>query len=128
MPITPCDDHVMVVPDVRNLAPLGDDELLAVQVRIAAARRQVDAAAAAVAGEIARRSRHELGHSGLAHRTGARTPERLVASVTGLTVGEARQMIAAGETLDGEASWMAPVADRAAERRRLSRRDCGHPA
>ncbi len=109
MPTALCDDQI-VLPDVRVLAPLGDDELLAVQVQIAAARRQVDAAAAAVASEIARRSRPELGYTGLAQRTGARTPDRLIASVTGLSVGESRAMITAGEALDGDASWMTPVA------------------
>jgi hypothetical protein len=104
------DDQIVVFPVVRDLALLGDDELLARQVQIAEARRQVDAAGAAVASEIARRSRPELGYTGLAQRTGARTPDRLIASVTGLSVGESRAMITAGEALDGEASWMAPVA------------------
>jgi hypothetical protein len=115
MPISTCDDQFVVVSDVRDLATLGDDELLARQVQIATARRRVDAAAAAVASEIARRSRPELGYTGLAQRTGARTAERLVASVTGLSVGESRVMISAGEVLAGEAleggmSWLAPVA------------------
>ena len=61
--------------------------------------------------EIARRSRPDLGYTGLAQRTGARTAERLVASVTGLSIGESRAMITAGATLDGEAPWMTPVAD-----------------
>ncbi len=111
MPIAPVDPHVVVLPDVRHLRHLGDDELLAVQARIAAARREVDTAGASVASEIARRSRPELGYTGLAQRSGARTPERLVSSVTGLSVGESRAMIAAGEVIDGEAAWMAPVAD-----------------
>jgi hypothetical protein len=110
MPIPPVDDHHVVLPDVRNLARLSDDELLAAQVDIAGGRRKVDAAGAAVAGEIARRSRPGLGFSGLAQRSGARTPERLVAAVTGLSVPESRAMISAGETLQGEASWMTPVA------------------
>ncbi len=103
-------DRTVVIPDVRALASLGDDELLAKQVEIAGARRQVDAASAAVAGEIARRSRPGLGNAGLAQRTGARTAERLVASMTGLSVGESRAMITAGETLEGETPWMTPVA------------------
>ena len=110
MPTALCDDLIVVLPDVRDLAPLGDDELLAVQAHIAAARRKVDATAAAVASEVARRSRPDLGYTGLAQRTGARTPDRLIASVTGLSVSESRAMITAGEALDGEASWMAPVA------------------
>ena len=110
MLIPPVADHVVVLPDVRNVARLSDDELLAAQVDIAGARRHVDAAGAAVAGEIARRSRPELGFTGLAQRSGARTPERLVASVTGLSVPESRAMISAGQALEGEVPWMTPVA------------------
>lgn len=110
MNIPPVDDHIVVLPDVRDLARLSDDELLARQVDISGARRRVDAAGAAVAGEIARRSRPELGFRGLAQRSGARTPERLVASVTGLSVPESRAMISAGEALEGEVPWMTPVA------------------
>jgi hypothetical protein len=104
-------DQILVIPDVRDLARLGDDELLAVQADVAGVRRRVDAAGAAVASEIARRSQPDLGYTGLAQRTGARTAERLVASVTGLSIGESRAMITAGATLDGEAPWMTPVAD-----------------
>jgi len=103
-------DQIVVIPDVRRVAHLGDDELLAVQARIAGARRQVDVAGATVAGEIARRSRPELGFTGLAQRTGSRTPERLVASVTGLSVPESRAMISAGQALEGDVPWLDPVA------------------
>jgi len=79
-------------------------------------RRSVDAASAVVAAEIGRRSARELGYTGLAQRTGARTPERLIASVSGLSVPESRAMLAAGEVLGaatspaGGAEWLAPVA------------------
>ena len=104
-------DTVVVIPDVSDLALLSDDELLAVSSRASQARRQADVAVAAVAGEFARRSRPELGFTGLAQRSGARTPERLVASVTGLSVPESRAMISAGSMLDGDSPWMAPVAN-----------------
>jgi hypothetical protein len=103
-------DRTLVVPDVRELAPLGDEQVLALQAEIAGQRRILDAAAATVASEIARRSHHDLGYSGLAQRRGSRTPERLVASVTGMSVPESRAMIAAGEALGGGDAWMAPVA------------------
>jgi len=103
-------DLVLVVPDVGDLAGLNDDELLSRQGLIAGARRQVDVAAATVAAEIARRSARDLGYSGLAQKRGARTPERLVAQVTGLSVPEARAMITAGQALDAGAEWMRPVA------------------
>ena len=42
-----------------------DADLLATQAALADARRHLEATAAVVAGEIAHRSRRELGHSGL---------------------------------------------------------------
>ena len=69
--------------DVSAVRPLSDDELLAVQRTLADARRAVDACASLVAGEVKHRSRHELGYTGLAQRTGFRTPEALVQHMTG---------------------------------------------
>ena len=51
-----------------DLAALPDAEALAGQKQIACARRLLDTYAALMAGTIARRSRPELGHSGLATR------------------------------------------------------------
>lgn len=99
----------LVVPDVSDVASLSDDELLARQAQVAAVRRRADAASATLAAEVARRSARDLGYSGLAQKRGARTPERLVASVTGLSVPEARAMITAGEALDAADDWMLPV-------------------
>lgn len=99
----------MTVPDVSGLASLSDDEVLAIQAKIAEGRRRWDAAGAVVAAEVARRSGRELGYAGLAQKRGARTPERLVATVTGLSVPEARAMITAGEALDAGGGWMRPV-------------------
>jgi hypothetical protein len=110
MSFPPLDPRLVVLPAVDQLAQLSDDELLAVQASIAGSRRRVDVAGAAVAAEIARRSRPELGLAGLAQRSGARTPERFVASMTGLSVLESRAMISAGEALEGGDAWMAPVA------------------
>ena len=62
---------------------LDDAALLVAQQTVAEIRRRVDATAAAVAAEIQHRSRPELGHSGLAQKLGARTPERLVQQLTG---------------------------------------------
>lgn len=101
-------DLPMVVPDVRGVSMLADDEVLALQASIAGVRRRVDAAAATVAAEIGRRSARDLGYSGLAQKQGARTPERLVASITGLSVPESRAMIAAGDAA-ADATWMQPV-------------------
>ena len=102
-------DLALVVPIVDDVTSLTDDELLGLQTRIAGVRRQVDVIAARIAAEIARRSRVDRGYSGLAQSRGARTPERLVAAVTGLSVPESRAMIAAGQALSGGDTWMSPV-------------------
>ena len=65
------------------VSSLSDDALLAEQSGLAAERRRLDARFAEVAGEIARRSRRELGIRGLAVRQGARSPEELIQRVTG---------------------------------------------
>src|SRR5690606_32426668 len=81
-----CENRVVQItieiPDVEGLRSLPDSSVLGLQTRLAAARRQIDAASARVAGEIARRSSVEAGHDGLAQRVGARTPQKLVAALT----------------------------------------------
>jgi hypothetical protein len=54
---------------------------------------------ALLAGEVARRSRPELGSSGLAQRTGYRTPEEFVKVTTKSTAREAVQAVKAGALL-----------------------------
>ncbi len=90
--------------------PLGlsDAELMQTQRSLAEVRRRVDAWSAAVAGEIAHRSRHELGDSGLARRLGARTPELLVQQLAGTTSREAHIMVRVG-TLIAEPSALDAV-------------------
>ncbi|HEY4152587.1 MAG TPA: DUF222 domain-containing protein [Pseudolysinimonas sp.] len=78
---------------VRELSDLA---LLDAQRSLAAQRRAVDAQAAVVAAEVAHRSRHELGHDGLAQRMGARTPEKLVQQVTGASAHDAGAMVRVG--------------------------------
>ncbi|MCS0500670.1 HNH endonuclease signature motif containing protein [Protaetiibacter mangrovi] len=77
----------------------GDAELLASQGRIAEVRRRLDAVAATVAGEIAHRSRRELGHAGLAQSEGLRTPEELIAKVSGTSTRDARTLMKTAELL-----------------------------
>jgi hypothetical protein len=100
-------DLTIVVAGVPSVAGLTDDQLLAKQAEYAGARRLLDAGAAVLAAEIGRRSHHDLGYSGLAQRAGARTPERLVARVTGLSVPESRAMISAGAA--AQQPWMGSV-------------------
>ena len=75
---------------------LSDEALMAAQRSLAEVRRRVDAWSAAVAAEISRRSRHELGEAGLARRLGARTPELLVQRLSGASTHEAHTMVRVG--------------------------------
>jgi hypothetical protein len=102
---------VLVLPDVGDVRGVSDDALMGMQRDLAESRRRVDAASAVVAGELARRSHHELGYGGLAQRSGARTAERLVSRLTGMSGTEARAMVVVGEALAGRQPWMASVAD-----------------
>jgi hypothetical protein len=84
---------------VPVVAGLSDAELLEGQRAVAEVRRRVDAMAAAFAGEIAHRSRRELGHSGLAQSNGLRTAEDLIAKVTAGSRRDAHTLVKAAELL-----------------------------
>lgn len=84
------------VPEVTGFA---DAELLDGQRAVAELRRRVDAVAAAFAGEIAHRSRRELGHAGLAQSNGERSAEDLIAKVTAGSRREAHTLVKAAELL-----------------------------
>jgi hypothetical protein len=64
----------------------------------------LEATAAVVAGEIAHRSRRELGHSGLAATRGVRTAEDLIATVSGTSRRDARTLVKAAELLSAAVS------------------------
>jgi len=105
----------VIVPDHLHLTQfqlgeLSDAELLAVHADLSVSRRQLDAIAARVSGEVARRSARELGYNGLAQRLGARTPEGLIQQLSGLTRTEAKSLVRVGEALDGSSPWLAGVA------------------
>jgi hypothetical protein len=78
---------------------LSDTELMEEQRTLAAVRRRIDARSAELAEAIAHRSRRELGHSGLAQRLGARSPEKLVQTLTGSSLREAQTFIRVGELI-----------------------------
>jgi hypothetical protein len=61
------DDAVIVLPSVVGVGLCADDELFALQGELGLARRRVDARAAVVAAEIARRSDRALGQHGSQH-------------------------------------------------------------
>ena len=85
-----------VVPAVEGLS---DAALLQLQRDLAEFRRRVDAWSASAAGQIAYRSRRELGHDGLAQRHGARTPELLVQKLAGTSARESHTMVRVGVLL-----------------------------
>ncbi|WP_167139224.1 HNH endonuclease signature motif containing protein [Diaminobutyricimonas sp. TR449] len=78
------------------LQGLDDQQLLAAQRSTAESRRRLDACAALLAGEIAHRSRRDLGHTGLAQREGFRSPEALLQHTTGSTFRDAATMVQVG--------------------------------
>lgn len=102
----------------RSVAMMGalSDESLLRQVEVAATlQRLASTHAALLAGEVARRSDRSLGHSGLAQRTGFRTPEELVRVTTGSTKQQASQAVRVGALAHDAASpapqhpWLRPV-------------------
>jgi hypothetical protein len=75
---------------------LDDTTLLAVQRRLAASRRALDACASLVAGEVSFRSRRDLGYTGLAQREGFQSAKKLIQNSTGATAREATTLVAIG--------------------------------
>jgi len=78
---------------------LNDDQLMRGQRELAHAKQAIERQEAAFAGELAFRSRRELGHSGLAARQGARSPERLVQDLTGASRATSRRLVRVGGLL-----------------------------
>lgn len=81
---------------VVELRGLSEEALLRINGLHAAASRALGAAGAVIAGEVAHRSRPALGMSGLAQRTGFRTPQRLLTQTTGATKQQVNTALAAG--------------------------------
>jgi len=111
---TAIDDRHLVLPSIDGLGALSDDALLQRQRDFGLARRRVDAGSARVAAEIERRSRRELGQSGLAQRQGSPTATRLLEVVAGVSPAEAHNMVAVGSLLDAgddpATAWLGGVA------------------
>lgn len=80
----------------REAGGLSDDLLLQRQRELGRVSRTIEVAASLMAAEIRHRSRPELGHSGLAQKLGARTPEALVQTTTGVTSAAARRLVRVG--------------------------------
>ena len=81
----------------REDAPTAPGEVLMEEQRkLEASARLIEAASSTLAAQIAHLSRPELGHDGLAQRLGARTPERLVQLVTGVSKQTAGRLVRVG--------------------------------
>jgi hypothetical protein len=76
---------------------LSDGDLIAVHERYCRMRRMLDADQTALAAEIARRSRPELGSEGLAKAQGFRNPTALIAATGGTSTGDAARLVKVGE-------------------------------
>ncbi|MCC6270897.1 MAG: hypothetical protein IT190_06440 [Microbacteriaceae bacterium] len=85
------------VPDqLADVRELDDGVLLASQRELSELRRIVDARSSLVAGEIAYRSRRELGYTGLAQKQGFQSAEKLIQSATGSSRRDATTLVTAG--------------------------------
>ncbi|TXK19893.1 HNH endonuclease signature motif containing protein [Homoserinibacter sp. GY 40078] len=78
---------------------LGQEQLLDLARILADQESAIRARMALVAGEVARRSRMELGFQGLAQSLGHRTAAELVRVTTGSSLGDARRAVAIGTLL-----------------------------
>lgn len=115
MPSTAVAVHVEL-PPLDALAQVGDAELLELVRRWSEARRSIDAGLALLAGQVAERSRPDTAGIGLAQRSGDRTPEALIARITGTTGGEASALVSVGRMLDEAPPWLTGVTSRVDDR------------
>lgn len=88
--------------DVSDYEALSDERLLELASVIAAHEKAFGLVKAQHAAQVARRSRREFGHSGLAARNGFASPQKFLQHVGNVTAREAGQLIAVGSAL-GEA-------------------------
>ena len=93
-----------------DFAAVSDRDLLGGQKLVADLRRAVDRYSSDIAGEIARRSRRDLGGAGLAQRAGFLSPEALIQSVTKSTRAEAAKFVQVG-ALDPDSPVAVAVAE-----------------
>jgi hypothetical protein len=101
---------------VEHLEPAGDSELLQLVAAAAMNERLSRVHSALLAGEVARRSAPELGHDGLAQRSGHRTPQKLIQATTGVGSRDAAQAVRVGG-LGETHPWLGAVARAVTEQR-----------
>ncbi|TFV95424.1 hypothetical protein E4M00_15385, partial [Leifsonia flava] len=87
---------------VRSMSDAG---LVRVVDALSAVARAVGSLQVLVAGEVARRSRPELGAEGLAKAQGFSSPAALLAASAGASVGETTALITVGEATAGRESF-----------------------
>ena len=88
---------LMAMPgDAEEYREASDDLLLELTWTVAEQERIVAGHKALLAGEIDRRSRSELGYSGLAQRKGHRTAQELLRVTTGSTLRDAKVAVDVG--------------------------------
>jgi hypothetical protein len=92
----------------ETVHPVSDAELSELIAASSEHRRLADAHLVVLAGEVALRSAPELGHGGLAQRSGHRTPEKMIQAITGSTARDAAQAVRIGG-LSRTHPWLASV-------------------
>ena len=97
--------------EVSEYRACGDRELTDRAASVAELRRLVDAHAALVAGEVARRSSPDLGGAGLVQRAGHRTVEDFVKTTIGVTGRDAAVLTRVGRMTQGSGPVGAAVAN-----------------
>ena len=94
---------------VEGLGRASDSDLLALIAASAHNERVARAHSSLLAGELARRSAPELGHAGLAQRSGYRTPQKLLQATTGSSAREAAHVTRVGGLAQTH-PWLGAVA------------------
>ncbi|MFP7834727.1 DUF222 domain-containing protein [Marisediminicola sp. LYQ134] len=96
-------DRAAVVADLggtaESIAALGHADLTAAVEAVTALRQCVDQFAAVIAGEVAHRSRPELGHQGLAQQAGFVSPVAMIQRVAHVSRIEATRLVETGALL-----------------------------
>ncbi|MFP7759671.1 DUF222 domain-containing protein [Marisediminicola sp. LYQ85] len=101
-------DRAAVVADLggtaESIAALDHADLTAAVESVAALQHNVDQFAALIAGEVAHRSRPELGHQGLAQKAGFVSPVAMIQRVAHVSRAEATRLVETGSLLAEAAS------------------------
>ncbi|MES1212166.1 MAG: DUF222 domain-containing protein [Leifsonia sp.] len=101
---------------VDALDAVGDAQLLELIAASARNERSARAHSAVLAGELVRRSAPELGHDGMAQKSGHRTPQKLIQATTGATAREAAAAVRIGGLAETH-PWLGSVARAVADQR-----------